>query len=55
MINNVAREAGAKISDRKLLTDGIGKSGTDTDSYLKMMINNTCAIVDGLEGECKPF
>ena len=55
VLNNVAREAEVPISDRQLLTDGIGKPGTDTDSYLKMMINNTCAIVDGLEGECKPF
>ena len=55
VINNVAREAGVQISDRQLRTDGIGKPGTDTDSYLKMMIHNTCAIVDGLEGECKPF
>ena len=55
VINNVAREAGVTISDRQLRTDGIGKPGTDTDSYLKMMIHNTCAIVEGLEGECQPF
>lgn len=55
VINNVAQEAGVAVSDRHLLTDGIGKPGTDTDSYFKMMSNNTCVIVDGLGGECKPF
>ncbi len=55
VIENVAREAEVKISDRQLLTDAIGKPGTDTDSYLKMMIHNTCVIVDGLGGKCQPF
>ena len=44
-IHNMANEAGVEISDRKLLADGTGKPGTDSDSYLKMMLNNTCAIM----------
>jgi manganese/iron transport system substrate-binding protein len=54
VITSVAREAGVKISDRKLLVDSLGKAGTDTDTYRKMMIHNTCAIVDGLGGKCQP-
>jgi manganese/iron transport system substrate-binding protein len=54
VINSVAREAGVKISDRKLLVDSLGQAGTDTDTYRKMMIYNTCAIVDGLGGQCQP-
>jgi manganese/iron transport system substrate-binding protein len=53
VINNVAREAGVKVSDRDLLVDSLGKAGTETDTYGKMMIYNTCAIVDGLGGHCK--
>lgn len=55
VINTVAQEAGVKLSDRPLLVDGLGKTGTDTDTYLKMIVNNTCAIVDGLGGQCQPF
>jgi manganese/iron transport system substrate-binding protein len=54
VIKSVAREAGVKISDRQLLVDSLGKAGTDTDTYRKMMIHNTCAIVDGLGGKCQP-
>ena len=54
-INNVAREAGVKLSDRQLITDGLGALGTDTDTYSKMMMHNTCAIVNGLGGKCQPM
>ena len=53
-INNVAREAEVKLSNRQLITDGLGAEGTDSDTYRKMMMHNTCAIVNGLGGKCQP-
>ena len=55
VINTVAREAGVELSDQKILVDGLGATGTDTDTYIKMMINNTCAIANGLGGDCQSF
>ena len=55
VINSVAREAKVKLSEKELLVDGLGEAGTNTDTYKKMMIYNTCAIVDGLGGNCQPL
>ena len=55
VITTAAREAGVKLSDRELLADGLGETGTNTDTYIKMMVNNTCAIAEGLGGNCQPF
>ena len=55
VINTVAREAGVKISDQELLVDGLGELGTDTDTYIQMMVQNTCAIANGLEGNCQSY
>ncbi len=55
VINNVAREAGVEVSDKRIVADGLGKPGTTTDTYTKMMVSNTCAIVNGLGGECSEF
>lgn len=52
VINTVAREAGVEVSRQELLVDGLSAPGTDTDSYTGMIRHNTCAIVEGLEGEC---
>ena len=51
VMNNVARAANVKISPEKLYADGLGTA----DSYIEMMTHNTCAIVNGLSGECKAF
>lgn len=51
VISNVARTADVELSKSKLFVDGLGS----TNSYAEMMAHNTCAIVDGLGGECKPF
>ena len=52
VIETVAREAGVNLSSQKLLVDGLGAPQTETDTYIKMMRHNTCAIVDGLGGNC---
>lgn len=51
VIKNVAREARVKVSSEKLYVDGLGTA----ENYSKMMSHNTCTIVNGLGGECKPF
>ena len=51
VISNVARTADVELSKSKLFVDGLGT----TNSYAEMMAYNTCAIVDGLGGKCKPF
>lgn len=51
VMSNVARSANVKLSKKELYVDGLG----ETDSYIDMMVSNTCTIVDGLGGECAPF
>lgn len=51
VINNVARIANVKLSPEKLYVDGLGQA----ENYTAMMSHNTCAIVNGLGGKCKPF
>jgi manganese/iron transport system substrate-binding protein len=54
LITIVANEAKVKVSPRKLYADGIGKPGSEADSYSKMLIANTRAIVEGLGGKYTP-
>lgn len=51
VINNVARTADVELSPEKLYVGGLGAA----DSYIQMMSYNTCAIVNGLGGECSSF
>ncbi|EGJ32099.1 MULTISPECIES: zinc ABC transporter substrate-binding protein [Moorena] len=55
VIGTVAREAKVKLSDQKLFADGLGEKGSDTGTYIGMITSNTCAIVDGLGGNCSSF
>jgi manganese/iron transport system substrate-binding protein len=54
LIETVAREANVKLADRQLYADSLGESGS-ADSYQKMLIANTQAIVEGLGGEFTAF
>ncbi len=51
LIETVAREANVKISDQPLFTDGLGVLGSYGDTYQKMLVVNTKAIVQGLGGK----
>ena len=51
VIRNVAKAADVKLSEQPLYVDGLGTA----ENYINMMSHNTCTIVDGLDGECKPF
>ena len=54
VLQTVADEAGVSISEQVLLADGLGEGGTPQGTYTGMLVYNTCAIVDGLGGECAP-
>ncbi|MEM9903612.1 MAG: zinc ABC transporter substrate-binding protein [Cyanobacteria bacterium P01_D01_bin.44] len=54
VLKTVADEAEVTISEQVLLADGLGAEGTPGESYTGMLVYNTCAIVDGLGGECAP-
>jgi manganese/iron transport system substrate-binding protein len=50
LIESVSTEAEVKVSNRNLYAEGLGESGSDGDTYQKMMIANTRTIVEGLGG-----
>jgi manganese/iron transport system substrate-binding protein len=51
VLQNIARAADVKLSTEKLYADGLGEA----KSYIEMMSHNTCALANGLGGECKAF
>lgn len=55
LIQSIAQEAEVKVSERELYTDGLGESGSDGDTYQKMMVANTRTIVEGLGGTYLKF
>jgi manganese/iron transport system substrate-binding protein len=55
LITTVAQEAGIKLSPKPLYSDSIGAPGSEGDTYIKMMVSNTRAIVEALGGTYTPF
>lgn len=55
LIDAIAKEANVKISDQELYTDGLGEPGSSGETYQKMLIANTKAIVEGMGGSYTPF
>ncbi len=55
LIEAVAKEANVKLSDQELFADGLGEAGSKGETYPKMLIANTRAIVEGLGGTYTPF
>lgn len=55
LIETVAKEANVKVSAQKLFADGLGDKETQANTYQKMLIANTQAIVEGLGGKYTPF
>lgn len=55
LIEAVAKEANVKVSNQGLFADGLGEKGSEGDTYQKMLIANTKAIVEGLGGKYTPF
>jgi manganese/iron transport system substrate-binding protein len=55
LIETVAKEAKVKLSDQELFADGLGAAGSPAETYQKMLVANTEAIVKGLGGKFTPF
>lgn len=55
LIETVAKEANVKLSDQELFADGLGGAGSEGDTYPKMLVANTKAIVEGLGGQYIAF
>lgn len=55
LITTVAQEAGVKLAPRELYSDSIGVPGSEGDSYVKMLVSNTRAIVEALGGKYTAF
>ena len=55
LIQTVAKEANVKVSEQELFTDGLGKPGSNGETYQKMLITNTQTIVQGLGGQFTAF
>lgn len=55
LMETVSRETGVNVSEQRLFADGLGEKGTNADTYEKMLIANTKAIVEGLGGKYRPF
>ncbi|HEY9889060.1 MAG TPA: zinc ABC transporter substrate-binding protein [Candidatus Obscuribacterales bacterium] len=55
LITTVAAEAEVQLAPTALYSDSIGAPGSEADTYIKMMVANTRAIVENLGGEYTPF
>ncbi|MDB9534913.1 zinc ABC transporter substrate-binding protein [Dolichospermum planctonicum CS-1226] len=55
LLKSLAREANVKVFQRPLYINGLGATGTDGDTYQKMMDANTRIIVEGLGGTYLKF
>ncbi|AFZ57187.1 zinc ABC transporter substrate-binding protein [Anabaena cylindrica FACHB-243] len=55
LIKPITKEANVKLFSRQLYIDGLGKPGSDGETYQKMMDANTRSIVEGLGGTYLKF
>jgi ABC-type Zn uptake system ZnuABC Zn-binding protein ZnuA len=55
LIQTVAKEAKVKLAEEEIYADGLGEAGSRGDTYQKILIANTKAIVEGLSGQYTTF
>lgn len=55
LITTVAQEANVKLSEQQLYSDSLGAPGSEAETYIKMLIANTKAIVEALGGDYQAF
>ncbi|PSB16466.1 metal ABC transporter substrate-binding protein [filamentous cyanobacterium CCP2] len=55
LIRTVAEEAGVELASQELYSDSIGAPGSDGETYVRMMVANTTAIVENLGGSVEEF
>lgn len=54
LLENLAQAAGVAVAPQPLYGDGPGAADTPAATTQTMLIANTCAIVEGLGGQCDP-
>ncbi len=55
LIQTVAEEAGVALAAQELFSDSLGSLGEEGDTYVGMIVSNTCTIAIALGGSCAPF
>ena len=55
VLEQVAKEANVKIFSKPLFADGLGEPNSGGETYQKMLLANTQAVVEGLGGKFQPF
>jgi manganese/iron transport system substrate-binding protein len=55
ILENIAKEAKVKLSQKPLFVDGLGEANSGAETYQKMILSNTEAIVVGLGGKFTPL
>ncbi|NJO85976.1 MAG: zinc ABC transporter solute-binding protein [Synechococcaceae cyanobacterium RM1_1_27] len=55
LIQTVAEEAGVELAEQELFSDSLGSLGEEGDTYVGMIVSNTCTIAIALGGSCAPF
>ncbi|TAF06452.1 MAG: metal ABC transporter substrate-binding protein [Nostocales cyanobacterium] len=55
LLEPITKQANVKLFSRQLYIDGLGKPGSDGETYQKMMDANTRSIVEGLGGTYLKF
>jgi manganese/iron transport system substrate-binding protein len=52
LITTIANSAEVKVAEQPLFVEGPGPQGSGADTYQRMLVSNTCIIVNGLGGRC---
>jgi manganese/iron transport system substrate-binding protein len=55
LITAISQAAKVKVAEQKIYADGLGAASSPGETYQKMLISNTQAIVEGLGGKFIPF
>ena len=55
LIQTVAEESGVALAEQELFSDSLGSLGESGDTYVGMIVSNTCTIAIALGGSCVPF
>lgn len=54
LIETVAREANVQVAETPLFIEGPGGLETEAPTYQRMLVTNTCTVVNALGGQCSP-
>lgn len=52
LIETVAKEANVQVAEQPLYVEGPGGDDTPAPTYQRMLVTNTCTVVNALGGEC---